>query len=509
MVGSQSSDGQRYKTDQNPKIGKYYKFIGDLQKVELFTLVSHLETGEKPKANTYKLKNDLLFKLIDLVPAFITEHETKKIFLDCKVKDGHHFVKARLTVSDETEYDDYRAGRAPTNMTELIVEYNKSKEEKAEDENLEDFVACADFFKTEEAEEVSPSKHAALFEMCSNLSVALKQNTEQNNNLAVALRGQNGNSNETQLQKLTKISLKNLKFDEDEGVSIFLNNIETVALGHNLTLDTDKIQLAISILSQTSKGSKLLKLSKLDTKTFDDWAAFKQELFLMENSSQASFRIKFRSYKRGAEEPPAVLMAELVDLYQRSEGYSDDHDLTDRDIREIREKFLSCLDKNTAKQCQQAHFQAEKFKRDEDPSSLKSLAELCMKLEEIDTRDYPLTQKAITFNHGTHPTVMNVFEPKKDPLCAESQNDMSELKQLMTQQNQLLMNITTTMANNSSNYRSRSGYNSKRYPSLDFKKLNGYCLNQILNKCKKGDSCRYKHGIIPTEVLDYVKSLDK
>ena len=482
MAGSESSDGQKYKMDQNPKIGKYHKYIRDLQKVELFTLVSHLETGEKPNAKTYKYKNDLLIKLLDQVPEFITDHETKKIYLECKVINGHHFVKARLNVENEADYEEYRPGRVMSNMIEIIDLYNKSKVTKTE-EDLTDFVACEDFLENEAPQETPRSDNAALFKMCSDLSVAL--------------RNKNTMPSESRLEKLTKINLKNLKYDEDEGISIFLTNIETVAIGHNLTQDTDKIQLAISILSQTSKGARLCRLFK--NKVLDNWAVFKEKLFLMENSSRKMFEKKFRNYKRGAEEPVAVLMAELTELYQRSEGYDDNHDLSERDLERIRDKFFGCLDISIARHARQACLQAGSFKRNEDVSELENIAKFCMELEEMEE----LNEKQ---------TVMNVHTSKKDILSAEGHNELNNLKQMMNQQSQQmhqqmqqLMNITTDLANNQkTNSKPR---NSRRFPSLDMKKLNGYCLNNILNKCKHGDSCHYKHGSVPTEVLDYVKSL--
>ena len=295
-------------------------------------------------------------------------------------------------------------------------------------------------------------QNATLLKLCSDMSELLKH--------------KNAVPEENRVLQITMKNLKNLKFNENEAIDSFLTHIETVAFGYNLINDADKIKLAINILSTSSKGVKYLRL--FNKKNLDNWVDFKEELYLMENLNRKVFQRKFRNYKRGPDEPVAVLMGELVDLYRKSMGYNSDYNFDERDVREIMEKFFECLESTVAMFGQQFYQNTIKFTQQDSLSKLRSIAKHCMEMESMDVSHS--IRVSSTFNQVTQPSVMNVFKQKTGPIRTESQNDVKEIKQM-------LMNISTKMSSE----------------KICDGKIMVPCKFWKQYKCSRGKRCRYLH----------------
>ena len=89
---------------------------------------------------------------------------------------------------------------------------------------------------------------------------------------------------ERRSSKIFNLNPKHIKFDEDEGIGRFLTNIEAYSIGNGIKSDRDKIRIACTCLSASSKGADRLGL--LSSEERNDWNKFKAKLFMMESQSE-------------------------------------------------------------------------------------------------------------------------------------------------------------------------------------------------------------------------------
>ena len=329
MPGSHVSDtsslGQPYKKEVKPDLGKYYKVIDDLQKVEAWTLLySVMGKDNRPNYKNFKSREDIIKKLLEVAPAFMTEHATKKIYFHAYEKADQSFLKARLTVEKQEEY----ATQKPcigqkVNIVQLIQKLNEKTLTDDEEVNIDSFYA-----DEEEKYKIVAyhTENQQMSQLCNKMVDALK---------------------ETKEKPSTSARPKKIRYDEDEGLEVFLQKIEDYAISQKIYKDQDKIDLAINCLSESRKGYDLIGFIRHDSLE-NTWSLFKERSMLIVNSNKEHYRLQFKNYERKPSQTAAHLMMTLQNLYLRSKELSTSHPLSKDQIEAIREKFFDCLDPSLA-----------------------------------------------------------------------------------------------------------------------------------------------------------------
>ena len=462
-----SSLGQAYKKDVKPELGKYFKVLDDLQKVEAWTLLNSL-MGKKglgrPNTKDFKSREDIVKKLLQVDPEFMTEYETKKIYFHAYQREEQTFLKARLTVDDDTDYSTQKSciGQK-VNIKELIQRITEAVSSDDEEVNMDTFYANEE--ETVSTKDDQNQKNQ-MSQLCHKMVDALNDNKQKS---SLAPRP------------------KKIRYDEDEGVGVFLQKIEDYALSQKITDDSAKIDLAVNCLSESRKGYDLLGFIR-NSKLTNTWSLFKERTLLMVACSKEQYRKQFKTYQRKPSQTAAHLMVTLQDLYLRSKDLDGDHALSKDHIEAIRERFFDCLDPALAGMAKYTY--TERTRDTTKFTELESIAKMCMDLEENFNLDRSRKEVSVLNN-------IIATEPEKpEPTFA------TELQGLKS-----MINSIQTELNNQ---KSRKPYRSQSR-IFDSKKMKGYCLQFLKagSECRKGSDCRYKHTEAPTDVLDYVKSLQK
>ena len=138
---SSSSSAMMYKSDVNsPKPGKYYRFIDELQKTEIYTLIQHL-TRVKLTGYSRKSKADLMLQLLLINGDLRVNPNETKVYLEVEEVEVNSVkrkkLRAKLTVEDESLYAEHRQSVSPKlDMTALIAKAVAEEQKQEEGVDL-------------------------------------------------------------------------------------------------------------------------------------------------------------------------------------------------------------------------------------------------------------------------------------------------------------------------------------------------------------------------------------
>ena len=448
-------------TSARPECGKYSKRLCNISKAEAQLLVTHYDNNAD--LTTLTSRSQLLETLFTAKPEFMIDALDRLFCFDIILDNETHRIRYV-----NCEHDDLYPERGSTstiiNIEEIIRKVrsalNISQDvQKLDNDSLETHTSVHNYhtphqprmsFKFPKPEEKADYTNQDMI----NSSIV---DTLQR--ISNKLQGSTGSTS-----KKPFVS-KNLHYDDAEDISIFFNKISASAQGQNLKNDSDKINMAVQVLSSSSTGSQLLGLCSEDNYT--DWKRFCTKLLRMCGSSHEFYEQQFLAYERLPGQPSSLLMAKLIDLYRRSCEYSETQKLNKFEERHIRMRFLLCLEPEL-----RALLEDRLSNMKPQDMGLETVAEKCQELETYFRlgRNKPKVVNAIKqtqesgFTEQQFKTLLEAIKSINQPKSAKS-------KQVITDPD-----------------------------------LKDFCMRFVKGTCPFGDRCRYKHDSpVPEAVLKHMK----
>ena len=448
----------------NTKVGKYSKKFPNISKAESHTLLKHFD---KSLVDSSATRNANIQHILRIRPDLRPNHDERYFYFEVYEKNGKKYRSAK----EETDVDDTnlypeQPGTGPKIDINAIIAHMIKNETDAEDDDE----IVEDELEPNQHNQLNQTQFASAAETLGNRSIEL-----ENRSLRKELEEERAR-NAYDMTKMLHVNTKYLKYNEDDGVSHFLRSIDNFARAKNICSEASKIQFAQEILSQSgAKGNELMDLC--NDADFKNWSRFSEKLYLMEASSMRSFEIKFKNYKRQADQPCAKLMANLKKLYLKSKGLPDRYVLTGRDIENVRGRFMDCLDPKVAGFLQD-RIDAN-ASQEHNFSELDVIAQQCQKVEE--NHQLGLYGRTTAIHHVE---TVDKTEERINALALEVKRAVNAVEAAVKQQS-----------------RPRQNQRKPNMPSTRI--LQGFCLQKLRSpdgQCRRR-GCTYNHGHPPPEVM--------
>ena len=452
-----------------PEKGKYSKRFNNFSKQESQLVLQHYDKNADLASLTSRPQ--LLEKLFIAKPEFIIDALDRLFCFEIK-QDGVGYRISYVSCEHDDEYPERPTTSTQVDVAGIIRNLQKSIEEKNETEKqieVSNDRKGNEIDSLERNSDLSEHNYHTPHQLKTSFKLPIPEKIEPqvvtqdviNVSLVDTLQSISNRLQSPTLSKKPFVS-KNLHYDDTEDISVFFNKISASAQGQGLKSDSDKINMAIQVLSSSSTGSQLLGLCSEEDYT--DWKRFCQKLLRMTGSSHKSYEQQFLAYERLPGQPSSLLMAKLIDLYRRSCEYSETHKLNKFEERHIRMRFMLCLEP------QLRSLLEDRLSSIKEDINLEQLSQKCQELE-------------VFYRLGSNkPKTVNTIKQ-------ETSFTDKQFKTLL----EAVQNLSTT-----------NQPRTKR-PPINDPQLLGFCMRHVKGTCPFGEKCKYKHSKVPENVLKHMK----
>ena len=291
------------------------------------------------------------------------------------------------------------------------------------------------------------------------------------------------NSNKSSASAKSKFG--NLKFkitfDESKGVEFFLNSVERYCVANSVTLDQDRITIALNGLSDSDNGAMVCET--LTTAEKANWQVFRQKLLNLFGKDASYYKTAYRNFKRQPSESLSLMFSRLIFMFRKA--YKSDSELDETDKRIIVGKFIEKCPPRLG----------QLLEAEEDTLNFNQVSARAQRLESI-------------YNLGDEN--YSIATISKSPARNQGQKSefselISEMRSMRESNEKVLRDLTASFSDalktlKQSTPRNHSQSGTGRSQKNDYSKLKGFCSRQVFHgKCERS-RCDYKHDNIPPEV---------
>ncbi len=291
------------------------------------------------------------------------------------------------------------------------------------------------------------------------------------------------NSHKTSASAKSKFG--NLKFkitfDESKGVEFFLNSVERYCVANSVTLDQDRITIALNGLSDSDNGAMVCE--NLTTAEKANWQIFRQKLLNLFGKDASYYNTAYRNFKRQPSESLSLMFSRLIFMFRKA--YKSDSELDETDKRIIVGKFIEKCPPRLG----------QLLEAEEDTLNFDQVSARAQRLESI----YNLGDENYSIAAISNGPVKNQG-PK-----SEFSELISEMRSMRESNEKVLRDLTATFSDalktlKQSSPRKYSQSGTGRSGKPDFSNLKGFCSRNVFHgKCDRSH-CDFKHDGIPPEV---------
>jgi len=255
-----------------------------------------------------------------------------------------------------------------------------------------------------------------------------------------------------------------IKFDAELGIEAFIQSVQSYCSANYIHDEERIIDIARAALNTSADGVVIQET--LTQYELVSWPLFKARIRDALGFSANDYREDFDTFKRG-DIKIGVAFAKLVRYYKR--GYlSENEELDSKDAKLICKQFIRSFD-----QPLRTLLMAE-----EDTLTFSNIVNRAAHLERV----YRPNREQIAAIHTPGPTQSNL-----DTQILELINSFKE-------QSELTKKLLTE------NSRGKGPRPRTYRPNPE-----GYCIDHMMNKCKRGSACRYSHSPAPAHVAEKFK----